>query len=45
MLLCKNCGRKRRVFTQLVLVKKKKYWVSKCVECKTPIRMEEKDEA
>ena len=44
MRTCPQCKRKRRVVTSLMIVKKKKYWVSKCVECKTPITMEEKDE-
>lgn len=42
-LLCPKCKRKRRVFTSLVKVKNKKFWVEKCVECKTPIKMEEKE--
>lgn len=44
-IMCPECKRKRRVKTELIKVKGRKYWVSKCLECKTAIKMEEKDEA
>lgn len=42
MLQCPKCKRKKRVFTSLEKGEgKKKFWVSKCVECKTPIKLED----
>lgn len=44
MYICPKCKRKRRVQTVLMMIKKRKYWVYKCVECKTPIEMDEKQD-
>lgn len=44
MYLCPTCKRKRRVQTTLIYVKKKHYWLSKCLECRTSIKMEEKED-
>jgi hypothetical protein len=41
MMQCPKCRRKKRVMTKLEQVKGKKYWVSKCVECKTAIKMDD----
>lgn len=45
MKTCPKCERKKRVKTSIIKVKGKKYWVSKCVTCETPLEMEEKDAA
>lgn len=44
MYLCPKCQRKKRIITVLVNLKKRKYWVSKCIECKTPIKLDEKED-
>lgn len=41
MVKCEKCQRKRRVIERLEKQKGKRYWIARCIICKTPLEMEE----